>query len=456
MPPPSARLWTDRLARLFVAAGAPLASALTGVIRNKWIALHLDASGVGVLAQVISGQTWIGALSGLGLGLPVARALGEATGRGDDAAARRVVWTAISLVSAAAGISAVAGLLFADALSTALLGSPEHAGVVRISMIGVAGVAFQVTVQGVFAGRSDTAGPLAFAIAGGGTAMLLAFVLVPRWGIAGAAWAAVLLYPAGFLGAAIARRQVHAPALLPIPRPALDRRQARALLRIGGATLGLSLFDLGSLLGLRAHYLRAHGVDANGLLQAALALSQQVGAIFYAYLGAYAFGKVTVAAATGGAQSVERYTRRHWIPLVGLAVLAIGFAMVAAAPLLRLLYSSRFDPARPMMALALFGEFCRVGAQIWGLGSLPVGGTRAWLTIGAVQPLALLAAYPIAAACGAGPLSLPCGYAISGASSLVAALIAMSRLGVRPRPRDLGVLLAALAALSGLMAVLLR
>jgi hypothetical protein len=109
-----------------------------------------------------------------------------------------------------------------------------------------------------------------------------------------------------------------------------------------------------------------------------------------------------------------------------------------------------------MMALALFGEFCRVGAQIWGLGSLPVGGTRAWLTIGAVQPLALLAAYPIAAACGAGPLSLPCGYAISGASSLVAALIAMSRLGVRPRPRDLGVLLAALAALSGLMAVLLR
>ena len=456
MPSPSVRLWTDRLVRLFVTAGAPLVNALTGVIRNKWIAIHLDASGVGTLAQVISGQTWIGALSGLGLGLPVARALGEASGRGDDAMARRVVWTATSLVGAAVLVSAAAGLVFAEALSTALLGSPQHADLVRISMIGVAGIAFQGTVQGVFAGRSDTGGPLAFAIAGGCTATLLAFALVPRWGIAGAAWAVVLLCPAGFLGAAIARRRAHAPAFVPVPRPLLDRRQAGTLLRVGCATLGLSLLDLGSLLGLRAHYLREQGVDANGLLQAALALAQQVGAIFYAYLGAYAFGRVTAAAATGGAESVERYTRRHWIPLVGLAVLAIAFAMVAATPLLRLLYSSRFDPARPMMALALFGEFCRVGSQVWGLGSLPAGGTRAWLTIGVAQPLALLAVYPFAVAWGAGRLSLPCAYAGSGVASLGAALLVMGRLGVRPRPRDLGVLLAALAGLSGLLAALLR
>ncbi|HSD19653.1 MAG TPA: polysaccharide biosynthesis C-terminal domain-containing protein, partial [Anaeromyxobacter sp.] len=230
--------------RLLVTAGAPLAGALTGVIRNKWIALHLDAAGVGILAQVSSAQTWIGTLSGLGLGLPVARAVGEATGRGDDAAARRAVWSAASVASLAALSAASLGLAFAGALSTALLGSPEHAGLVRISMIGVVGIALQNTLQGFFSGRSDAGGPLAFAVAGGGTAMLLAFALVPRWGLTGAALAAAVLYPAGLLGAALARRRVHAEVVRPAPRPVLDRREAGTLVRLGAATLLLALFDL--------------------------------------------------------------------------------------------------------------------------------------------------------------------------------------------------------------------
>ena len=442
--------------RLLVTAGAPLASALTGVIRNKWIAMHLDAAGVGILAQVVSGQAWLGTLAGLGLGLPVARAVGEATGRGDDPGARRAIWTAASVVSLVALSAATLGLLFASAISTALLGSPEHAALVRISMIGVAGIAFQTTLQGFFAGRSDPSGPLAFAVAGGVTGTLLALALVPRWGLAGAAFAAVSIYPAGLLGAALAGRRAHASVVSPMPRPPLDRHEAGTLLRLGAAALLLSLFDLGALLGLRAHFLRAHGVEANGLLQAAIALSQQVGAIFYAYLGAYAFGKVTAAAAGGGAGPVEDYTRRHWIPLLGLAAAVIAFSMVASAPLLRLLYSSRFDPARSMMALALFGEFCRVGAQIWGLGALPLGGTAAWIRIGIVQPAGLLLAYPLASAWGAGRLSLPCAYAAAGVASLIMALAEMGRLGVRPRPGDVAALAAAFAALAALLVVLIR
>ena len=456
MPFPGARLWTDRLVRLLVSAGAPLASALTGVIRNKWIATHLDALGVGVLAQVVSGQAWMGTLSGLGLGLPVAKAIAEATGRGDDAAARRAVWTATSLVSIAAAAAALLGVLFAARLSTALLGSPEHADLVRISMIGVVGIALQGTLQGLFAGRSDTAGPLAFAIAGGGTATILALLLVPRWGITGGAIAAALLYPAGLLGALFARRGAHKQVVRPVPRPALDPAVAATLLRLGAATLFLALFDLGALLGMRAHYVRAHGVEANGLLQSAIALSQQVGAIFYAYLAAYAFGKVTAAAAGGGPQAVERYTRRHWPPLLGLTVVTVAISMVGAVPLLRTLYSNRFDAAGPMMTLALLGEFGRVGNQIWGLGALPLGGTRAWLRIGLVQPVALLAAYPIAIACGAGRLSLPWSYASAGLVSLTASFVGMARLGVRPRPADLAVLAAGLGGLGALLAISIR
>ena len=83
-----ARLWIDRLNRLFVSAGNPILSAVTGVIRNKWLAIHLDVGGIGVLAQVVSGLTWLGLASGLGMALPLSRSVAAASARDDDVATR--------------------------------------------------------------------------------------------------------------------------------------------------------------------------------------------------------------------------------------------------------------------------------------------------------------------------------------------------------------------------------
>ena len=202
---------------------------------------------------------------------------------------------------------------------------------------------------------------------------------------------------------------------------------------------------------LRANYLRVHGLEANGLLQAALALSQQAGAVFYTYLAGYAFGKVNAIAAAEGTAGVASYTRRQWTPLMALAVLALGFAIVAASPLLRVLYSSRFDPAQPLMAYALFGELGRVAVQALALGALAVGGTRLWFTIGIVQPVSLALAYVALAAAGVGVTSLPLAYAASGWITFAVALVRMARRGVTLDARGLALAGAAFVGL-GLLA----
>lgn len=450
MPTLDARLWLGRLNRLFVSAGYPIVSAVVGVIRNKWLAIHLDVAGIGVLAQVVSGFTWLGLASGLGLALPLSHAMASALGREDEAAARRSVWTAMSLVILAALAASALGALFAEPISLALLGTGAYAGLVRISMIAVVSIAVAHTLLGVFAGRSDLRAPLAFAMTGGTVMIAAVLALVPRFGLTGATLGTALLWPAGIAGVLWVRRDALRALATPRPSPVIERGEAGSLLKVGLAALVLSLLDTGVLLGLRAHYLKAYGAEWNGLLQAALALSQQVGAVFYAYYSGYAFGKVSAAAASGGADAVRTYTVRQWRPITLLGAAAVAFAMLASTPLLHLLYSHRFDAARPLMAMALFGEFCRIAAHAWALGSLPLGGRSLWVRIGLAQPTALAAAYGVFTASGARELALPYAYAAAGVATLLVAMTAMGARGVRPRVGDVAWILVAVAALGAL------
>jgi O-antigen/teichoic acid export membrane protein len=451
---PDARLWIDRMNRLLVSAGYPILSAVAGVIRNKWLAVHLDVAGIGVLAQVVSGFTWLGLASGLGMALPLSRSVAAASERGDETSVRRSVWTALTLVKVAALLAVVACVLFAGSISRALLGTEAYAGLIRISTVAVASIAIVNTLLGFFAGRSDVKAPLTCVAVGGAVSVAATMTLVPRFGLPGATLATALLWPAGILALLFFRRREIRSVASPRPEPLFDRREAASLLQVGLAALALSLVDVGTMLALRAHYLRTQGVEWNGLLQAALALSQQVGAVFYAYYSGYAFGKVSAAAAGGGVDAVRAYTVRQWRPITLLGFLAIGLAMVAASPLLHVLYSDRFDAARPLMAVTLFGEFCRVAAHAWGLGSLPLGGRSLWLRIGVTQPIVMAAAYAWFTAVGMHEMAIPYAYAASGIATLAVSVVTMSARGVRPRAGDVVWIVLALAGLGALAALL--
>ncbi len=446
------RIWWTRSTRMLTGAAGTGVFAVAGALRNRWLAQHLDTAGIGILAQVMSVQTWIGTAAGLGLSLSVARAVSASRGENREAAPR-AFWAAMTIAAATGGAAAVAGLVAAADISRLVLGTTEYAGLIRISMLGAAGMALWTPLQGFFAGRSDVRAGLTFALAGGGGAALLAFLLVPRFGLAGAAVAGALLYPLGLVGAAVFHAPAHAEAILPRPRPLGTAVSAEAggLLRVAGVALALSLLDQGTMVALRVHYLKANGPAANGLLQAALALAQQVGAVFYAYLGGYAFGKIS---GLTGAGPIRDYTRRHFAPLFVLAVAAMALATAGSTPLLRLLYSHRFDAARPLMALALWGELGRVAVQIAALGALALGGTRLWLAIAVSQPILLSAAYAYFVARGAGEQSLPSAYATAAWATLLVALALLARRGVTLDGRAL-LLLVAGCALLGLLAWLI-
>jgi Na+-driven multidrug efflux pump len=372
----------------------------------------------------------------------VARALGAATAAHDARAAHRTVWTALLLAGGASLAVVLPTLLFAPGLSQFLLGTPEHANLLRIATVGVVGLALHAVASGVFAGRSDVGGPLAVALGGGAVAVAVTVTLVPRAGLTGGAIGAAVLVPAGLAAAWWARAPIR--NVLPL-RPEFDRTTARTLARVGLGALALALVDQGILLALRASYLRQHGVPATGLLHAALAIAQQVGAVFHAYLASYAFGRVSGAS---GIEGMRDYTRRLWVPLALLAIGAFMLAMLVSGPLLRLLYSHEFAEARPLLAWVLFAEFCKVLALTWGLGALPGGGLRAWMSIGLAGPVACVLAYEWLST--AGPMALPGAVALAAVFQLGVSGFVMSRLGVTLRAGHLVLLAAALALLARL------
>src|SRR5262249_21010389 len=162
-------------------------------------------------------------------------------------------------------------------------------------------------------------------------------------------------------------RRDYAAALAPPEGPRFDRALGRVMLKVAFAGLALALLDQGTLLTLRSHYVRTSGLGANGLLQACLPISQQIGAVFYSYLRGYGRGRVSAPPGRGGARPSAR---RRGAPLGGPAAVASARVRVGARPLLPLLYSSRFDPAQRMLAWMLVGEFARVCVQTWALGAL--------------------------------------------------------------------------------------
>src|SRR5512139_1868848 len=266
MSTPRVDLWRNRLLRFLLGAGPTLLYALLGIVRNKWLAHHLATAGFGTLVQVLAAMNWLGQATGLGLGLPLTRGVAAARAGADAPGERRAVHTAFTMVLVSAAILAAGTLFAAPWISSALLGTSQYASLVRISAVGVAGLALAGTLLAVFAGHGDVRAPLVLAAGGAGTATVLTFAFVPGLGLTGATVAASILYPAGFLAALAWSRRRYATALRG-PAP-FDGAEARSMLGVGAAGLLLGLLDQGTLLVLRAHYVHAYGVAANGLQQA--------------------------------------------------------------------------------------------------------------------------------------------------------------------------------------------
>ncbi|HTO92311.1 MAG TPA: hypothetical protein VMJ70_14365 [Candidatus Sulfotelmatobacter sp.] len=453
MQPSRLEVWTARAQRVAYGGAANVVGALGGAIRNKILATALQTSGMGVVAQIQTSQIWLGLLTSLGFSIPVTQQIGAALAQHDDPAIRRIVWTALSAIAAAIAVVSIAGLLFARPWSELLLGPGADPWLFRLSLIAVAGLAVQGIVQGVFAGRSDVRAPLTYAIIGNLVVITCAATLVGPLGLRGAVVAIAAFFPFGILGTLAIHRREYRSSFLPPPVPKFDAPTARAMLKVAIAALVMSLLDQGTLLAVRTHYARTQGFAANGLLQAAFALTQQTGAVFYAYLGSYAFGKISGARGTEG---IRAYVQKQWAALMTVAAVSFAAVMLLSRPLLHLVFSEKFDAARPMMAWMLFGEFARVGMQSWIFGALPLGGLRLYVPLGLSYTLGIAGGYAIALALHLGPMSVAFAYAFAGIVALGVSAVVMTARRVPLTLRGTLVLLAGLGGLAAMAWLLTR
>jgi O-antigen/teichoic acid export membrane protein len=448
MPPAPLDLWKGRALRLGFGAAAIGATTLAGMIRNKWFAVHLAPEGLGVTGQVMSALTWLGMLAALGLGFPIARAIAAAEGAGDPDRARHVTRAALRFTLLTTAVVVAAGLFFAEVMSSAILGDPRYAGLVRIAMLGAAGYAFHLIVQGIVAGRSDVRPPLTIAIGGGLVSVVAAFALVPPKGLDGALWSAALFFPAGLLLAWLVHRRAYAGAWSTPTAPA-PGHGVRALVVVGLSSLALALADQGAMLALRSHFVRVHGVAANGMFQAALAISTQVAALFYAYLSNYALGRLS---GSPDAAGVTAYMRRQWIPIAAASTALFALVAALSGPLLHLLFSERFDGARPMLGWMLAGEFLRVQSLALLFGGLAMQRTKRWVAGGMLYPLGFALVYAWSG--GVDPLDLARAHLAGSAIGFAGSLWLMRGAGLRLRAIDVAATALGAAALGALAAMM--
>src|SRR5262245_47389990 len=128
-------VWRARAGRVSLGLGANVVGALFGAIRNKLLAYYLGTAGVGAYAQVVAFVTWAGTVTAMGLALPVAQAVGAATARGDDAATRRTMSTALIAIGAGVVLMTALGVVLAPRIAVLLLGPGGDPTLIRLALL---------------------------------------------------------------------------------------------------------------------------------------------------------------------------------------------------------------------------------------------------------------------------------------------------------------------------------
>jgi len=193
----------------------------------------------------------------------------------------------------------------------------------------------------------------------------LAFSAVGAWSVAATLTSSLaptrrrgarvsLLFPLGCLGAILLRRR-STPALDPATGEGADRGMPRSS---DGRELGLvaALVKQAFFLTIRSHYVRTFGIEATASCSR-LAISQQVGSLFYAYSRATRSEDQRLVARRARATTHATLERIMLLAAAALLVTSLG-----ASPLLRLLYSHRFDPRQPLIAWRL-SAIRRIGSS---------------------------------------------------------------------------------------------
>lgn len=380
---PAARSGLAGLAAALATTGVFAAiNLVTGLARNKGLAVMLAPAGFGQWSQILSFFYLLQTAAVLGVTTGVTRYVAEYRRTGREPAV--VITSALRLV----GYGALALALTTAALSPLIAGwvvdDRSWWWVVLVVAAAIPAVSAQAVLQAGLQGVEDYR-RLAYA-SGLGAAGGLAAALAAAYGF-GARGVAFFIAGSFALTAAIFARALRAH--MPVRwRGAADRALYRGILRYGGVALVGSALAAAGTLGVRSMVLHVYGADANGYYQAMSGLTLQILPVFLSGIGLYVVPKL------GGVDDRDevRALVRRVVRFVPVAVAPLlGLGVVFREAFFAVLFSADFAPAAAWFPVQLTGDLLL--ALAWAAGShwLPRGKLRVFLVCEAARAGVLVA-----------------------------------------------------------------
>jgi polysaccharide transporter, PST family len=349
--------------------------AVTGMVRNKVVALRLGPAGFGEYAQIATIVSLMVTVASFGMGVSLSR--NAARSRTD--AERQVHLgnaNAIVLLLACAAILGAGALLLAGRLLP-LAGLAPAAVTVLATAIFLVAVPFEVLKNNYLAllqGVLDVRGVAANRSLGVLVATILTVPIVWFLGFAGAGLQFLLL--SAVLAVLLGRRcrtLGYAPLAV-----RLDGPIAWQLVTFGLASLGSSFSSVLADTAVRSSLIAHAGAEANGLLQAPYVLAHTLKDMVTASISIIALATIAPRDDRGEiATAVDKLLS----VVLPVAASATGLLGLLGAPALSILYSRDFASGAALFQLLLVADLLLVFVWVIGANLLARGDRVLWLAL---------------------------------------------------------------------------
>jgi polysaccharide transporter, PST family len=358
-------------------AGAA-ASALLGWLRAKGLAVTLDPSGVGVYGQVWAFVLYAAGFASLGIGVGTTAYIASHRARDERVEIASVARASLSLPAVTGIALALLTLALASVLAPLVLDKDEPS-LIALAALSIPFATIQLPLQHVLQGFEDVGGQNVVYVVYSAVFTVAAVTGAYAAGVYGAA-----------IGLAIGNASLAALYLIRT-RSLLQRSRAplrlarrgagstQPLLRIGAASLAITVAYGAADLAVRTTLIHTHGSRAAGYWFALLTISIQ-------FIGALA-GAMSYFTAPRAARSRRDDDGAETQRLLDDS---LRFAIAVIMPILILLvavrnqivgilFSSAFDPIAKWLPTQLSAEAIRTVGWVLGVALVPLGLTRVWL-----------------------------------------------------------------------------
>ncbi|MCX6966278.1 MAG: O-antigen translocase [Verrucomicrobia bacterium] len=338
-----------------IIGGAQGINYLIGMVRTKMVAILLGPSGVGLVGLYTSATELVGTVAGLGIASSGVREVAEAHGGGNQEHVARTVQTLRRVCWATGIIGWILAVALSYPLSIYTFGSGERAWAIALLgatiLIGAVSGGQSALIQG-----TRRIGDLArMGVFGAISATMVAVCLYAWLGEKGIIPVLILTAAVnlGFSWWFASKIQLATVSLT----WGETLRNSKRLIHLGTAFMYGAILALVVGLTIRSVILKHYGLDANGIYQAAWAISGMFAGFILNAMGTDFYPRLTAVASDN--EKVNRLVSEQIEVGILFALPGLLGTLSFAPWIMHLLYSAKFLPGAemlPWLAVGVFGQ----------------------------------------------------------------------------------------------------